>query len=36
MERPELDLGRYNVTKREEDKGAFKTPTLRDIAKTDP
>lgn len=30
------DLGRYRVTGRDEDKGAFKTPTLRDVAKTAP
>lgn len=30
------DLGRYVVTKKEEDKGAFKTPTLRDISATAP
>ncbi len=30
------DLGRYGVTGREEDRGAFKTPTLRDIAETAP
>jgi len=30
------DLGRYNVTHSEADKGAFKTPTLRNIAKTGP
>ncbi|MBS1985760.1 MAG: c-type cytochrome [Bdellovibrionales bacterium] len=30
------DLGRYEVTKKEEDKGAFKTPTLRNIAKSGP
>ncbi len=30
------DLGRYNVTHNEADKGAFKTPTLRNIAKTAP
>jgi len=30
------DLGRYYVTKREVDKGAFKTPTLRSIAETAP
>ena len=36
-ERGELaDLGRYRVTKSEEDKGAFKTPTLRSIALTRP
>jgi cytochrome c peroxidase len=36
MDKPKPDLGRYNVTKREEDKGAFKTPTLREIALTGP
>ncbi len=30
------DLGRYNVTKNDADKGAFKTPTLRNIAETGP
>ncbi|MDH5297240.1 MAG: c-type cytochrome, partial [Nitrospirota bacterium] len=30
------DLGRYNVTLRESDKGAFKTPTLRSITETAP
>jgi cytochrome c peroxidase len=30
------DLGRYNVTRREQDKGAFKTPTLRSVAETAP
>ncbi|HYP07826.1 MAG TPA: cytochrome c peroxidase [Bryobacteraceae bacterium] len=30
------DLGRYEQTKVESDKGAFRTPTLRDIAKTAP
>ena len=30
------DLGRYNETKKEADKGAFKTPTLRNIARTAP
>lgn len=30
------DLGRYNVTKHEPDKGAFRTPTLRNIAETAP
>jgi cytochrome c peroxidase len=30
------DLGRYNETKNEADKGAFKTPTLRNIAQTAP
>ena len=36
MDKVSPDLGRYMVTKREEDKGAFKTPTLRDIADTAP
>ncbi len=30
------DLGRYEMTKIERDKGAFKTPTLRSIAETAP
>jgi cytochrome c peroxidase len=30
------DLGRYNETKVESDKGAFRTPTLRNVAKTAP
>ena len=30
------DLGRYNVTKNDADKGAFKTPTLRNITETGP
>ncbi|MGH9664179.1 MAG: cytochrome-c peroxidase [Bryobacteraceae bacterium] len=30
------DLGRYDATKAEPDKGAFKTPTLRNVAKTAP
>jgi cytochrome c peroxidase len=30
------DLGRYNVTKAEADKGSFKTPTLRSITQTRP
>jgi cytochrome c peroxidase len=30
------DLGRYEVTKIEADKGAFRTPGLRDVAKTGP
>jgi cytochrome c peroxidase len=30
------DLGRYNVTRRERDKGAFKTPTLRSVTETAP
>ncbi len=36
MHAPEPDLGRYTVTGEESDKGAFKTPTLRDIQKTAP
>lgn len=36
MDKPVPDLGRYVVSKREEDKGAFKTPTLRDIEHTGP
>ncbi len=31
-----LDQGRYMVTGKEEDRGAFKTPTLREIARTAP
>jgi cytochrome c peroxidase len=30
------NLGRYNITKREEDKYVFKVPSLRNIALTDP
>lgn len=30
------DLGRYEVTKQDEDRGAFKTPTLRNIAQSAP
>ncbi len=36
MDKPNPDLGRYLVTKNEADKGAFKTPGLREIAKTGP
>lgn len=36
MDKPNPDPGRYGVTKREEDKGAFKTPTLREIEHTGP
>ena len=36
MDRSKIDLGRYVVTEREEDKGAFKTPTLREVALTAP
>ena len=31
-----VDLGRYDVTSRERDKGTFKTPTLRSILETAP
>ena len=31
-----VDLGRYKVTRKEQDIGAFKTPTLREIAGTAP
>jgi cytochrome c peroxidase len=30
------DQGRYEVTRQDQDKGAFKTPTLRDVAKRPP
>src|SRR5919106_2080029 len=30
------DLGRYLVTKEEQDRGAFKTPTLRNVTQRDP
>ena len=30
------DLGRYEITKNEQDKGAFKTPTVRDAARRPP
>jgi cytochrome c peroxidase len=33
---PDPDLGRYDITNRDEDKGAFKTPTLRDLVWTAP
>ncbi len=36
MDKPDPDVGRYAVTKNEADWGAFKTPTLRDIARTAP
>jgi cytochrome c peroxidase len=36
MDKPVPDLGRFAVTKQEEDRGAFKTPTLRDISRTGP
>jgi cytochrome c peroxidase len=36
MDKPMPDIGRYAITKQEEDRGAFKTPTLRDVARTGP
>ena len=36
MEAKEPDLGRYVITKEEKDKGAFKTPTIRNVALTAP
>jgi cytochrome c peroxidase len=36
MDKPNPDLGRYDVTMSQKDKGAFKTPTLREIAETYP
>ncbi len=36
MDRPNPDWGRYTVTKKEADKGTFKTPTLRDVARRPP
>ncbi len=36
MEADEPDLGRYEVTKEEKDRGAFKTPTLRNVALSAP
>jgi len=36
MDQPNPDLGRYVVTQEEKDKGAFKTPMLRDLLRTGP
>ena len=36
MNQKDPDLGRYGMTKDEADKGAFKTPTLRDAAQRGP
>ncbi|NOT62555.1 MAG: c-type cytochrome [Acidobacteria bacterium] len=36
MDKPEPDLGRELYTKRASERGAFKTPTLREIARTAP
>jgi cytochrome c peroxidase len=36
MDKPEPDLGRFVVTHDEQDKGGFKTPTVRNVALTAP
>lgn len=36
MDAKEPDLGRYVVTKQDEDRGAFKTPTIRNVALSAP
>jgi len=36
MDQEKPDVGRFTVTKKPEDTGAFKTPTLRDVAKSAP
>src|SRR5262249_42561863 len=36
MAKAHPDLGRYTVTQHEADRGAFKTPTLRDVARRGP
>jgi cytochrome c peroxidase len=36
MHKKDPDVGRFAVTKKKEDTGAFKTPTLRNIANTAP
>jgi cytochrome c peroxidase len=36
MDQKEPDVGRFKVTSKPEDTGAFKTPTLRDVAKSAP
>jgi cytochrome c peroxidase len=36
MDKEKPDFGRYEITKVETDRGAFKTPTLRNIAETAP
>ena len=36
MDQKDPDVGRFTVTKKPEDTGAFKTPTLRDISKSAP
>jgi len=36
MDKADPDLGRFKVTNLEQDKGAFKTPTLRDVSRSAP
>jgi cytochrome c peroxidase len=36
MDSPTPDVGRFEVTKNEQDRGAFKTPTIRNVAQTAP
>src|SRR5205807_601051 len=36
IDKPDPDVGRYAVTKNPQDWGAFKTPTLREVARTAP
>ena len=36
IDKKDPDLGRFKVTKKESDKGAFKTPTLRNVAASAP
>jgi cytochrome c peroxidase len=36
MDKEQPDLGRFEVTKEEKDKGAFKTPTIRNVEFTSP
>ena len=36
MDKPKPDLGRYEQTKKDADRGAFKTPTVRNISQTAP
>jgi cytochrome c peroxidase len=36
MDKAKPDLGRYDVTKKDEDRGKFKTPTLRNVTETAP
>ena len=36
MDQKEPDVGRFKVTNKPEDTGAFKTPTLRDISRSAP